>query len=102
MSGRMRFSSVLATVALPAALLLVSCGSPHYKGYQTRSYNIRGQHYQPLTIKSALYYSQEGIASWYDESKFFGLKRGNTSLGERGWGVSISQALTKHFQFLAV
>jgi rare lipoprotein A len=88
----MRFSSVLATVALPAALLLVSCGAPHYKGYQTRSYNIRGQHYQPLTIKSALYYSEEGIASWYDESKFFGLKRGNTSLGERVGRFDISGA----------
>lgn len=92
MLGRMRFSSVLVTLALPAALLLLSCGSPHYKGYQTRGYNIRGQHYQPLTVQSALYYSEVGIASWYDESKFFGLKRGNTSLGERVGRFDISGA----------
>jgi len=46
----------------------------------TRSYTIRGQFYKPLSAQQALTYDQTGIASWYDESKFFGLKRGNTSL----------------------
>ena len=63
------------------ALLLVSCGSPDYQGYQTRGYKIRGQYYQPMNVERALQYSDEGIASWYDESKFFGFKRVNTSLG---------------------
>ena len=32
------------------------------------------------------------MASWYDESKFFGLKRGNTSLGEKVYPMAISGA----------
>ncbi len=74
------------------ALLLVSCGSPAYNGYQTRGYSIRGQHYQPMSVESALHYSDEGIASWYDESSFFGFVRGNTSLGERVGHFDISGA----------
>ena len=89
---RMRLPIGLAFVALPTALLLGSCGTPNYKGYQTRGYTIRGQHYQPLSVESALHYSEEGIASWYDESSFFGFKRGNTSLGERVGRLDISGA----------
>ncbi|MDQ8192563.1 septal ring lytic transglycosylase RlpA family protein [Roseibacillus persicicus] len=72
------------------ALLLTSCGGGGYKGYQTRSYTIRGQHYQPLSVEQALTYRERGIASWYDESSFLGLKRGNTSLGEKvmPWHIS--------------
>ncbi|MDG2323632.1 MAG: septal ring lytic transglycosylase RlpA family protein, partial [Akkermansiaceae bacterium] len=40
----------------------------------------------------ALSYSSEGIASWYDESKLFGLMRGNTSLGERVMPFAVSGA----------
>jgi rare lipoprotein A len=71
-------------------MILVSCGGGGYKGYMTRSYTIRGVHYQPMSVNQALNYRQEGIASWYDESKFFGLKRGNTSLGEKVmvWDIS--------------
>lgn len=49
----------------------------------TRPYTVRGQHYSPLSVDDALYYKESGIASWYDESSFLGLKRGNTSLGEK-------------------
>lgn len=65
--------------------LLSSCASPSgdHKGYMTRSYTIRGIHYQPMSVDQALNYSETGIASWYDESSWFGLKRGNTSLGEK-------------------
>lgn len=71
-------------------VVLVSCGGGGYKGYMTRSYTIRGVHYQPMSVNQALNYRQEGIASWYDESKFFGFKRGNTSLGEKvmSWHIS--------------
>ena len=92
MLDRMRVPPLFAVVTLPLALLLVSCGSPDYSGYQTRGYNIRGQHYQPMSVERALHYSEEGVASWYDESKFFGLKRGNTSLGERVGRFDISGA----------
>lgn len=49
----------------------------------TRPYTIRGIHYQPMSVEEALYYDEEGIASWFDESTYFGLKRGNTSIGEK-------------------
>jgi len=73
-----------------ASLFLVSCGGGDHKGYMTRSYTVKGVHYQPLSVDQALNYKQEGIGSWYNESKFFGLKRGNTSLGEKvmAWDVS--------------
>lgn len=69
---------------LTVMVLLSSCASPSgYDGYMTRSYTIRGQHYKPMSVDQALNYSEVGIASWYDESKWFGFKRGNTSLGEK-------------------
>lgn len=70
--------------------LLISCGGGGAKGYMTRPYTIRGVHYQPMSVDQALRYRSEGIASWYNESKFFGWKRGNTSLGEKvmPWHVS--------------
>lgn len=81
---------ILLAVLAFSSVALVSCGGGSHKGYMTRAYTIRGQHYQPLTVDQALRYREEGIASWYDESKFFGLKRGNTSLGEKvqAWDVS--------------
>jgi rare lipoprotein A len=36
-----------------------------------------------MGVEEALGHSETGICSWYDESSFFGLKRGNTSLGEK-------------------
>lgn len=73
-------------------LALSSCGGNYgnYKGTQTQSYTIRGIRYHPLSVDQALYYKERGIASWYDESSFFGLKRGDTSLGEKvqPWHIS--------------
>ena len=81
-----------STLLALCALLLASCGGSYgnYKGTQTRSYTIRGTHYQPLSVDQALSYKERGIASWYDESSFLGLKRGNTSLGEKvqAWHIS--------------
>lgn len=54
-----------------------------YSGYQTRSYTVRGQTYHPMSVDAAVGHVETGICSWYDESRFFGLKRGNTSLGEK-------------------
>lgn len=69
---------------LLGALLLASCARPGgYEGVMTRSYTIRGQHYQPMSVDEALHYQETGEASWFNESKFFGLIRGNTSLGEK-------------------
>lgn len=72
-------------VGLSLCLLLVSCASRPggYKGYQTRSYTVRGQTYHPMSVEQALRFKETGICSWYNESSFLGLKRGNTSLGEK-------------------
>lgn len=74
-------------LSIAALLLLVtSCGFSRpggYKGYQTRSYTVRGQTYHPMSVESALDFEETGTCSWYDESGWFGLKRGTTSLGEK-------------------
>ncbi|MEN8693375.1 MAG: septal ring lytic transglycosylase RlpA family protein [Akkermansiaceae bacterium] len=82
--------SLALLLLIPWVAVLASCGSSGYEGYQKFGYTIRGQHYQPMSVDQALNYSEEGIASWYNESKFFGLKRGNTSLGEKvmPWHIS--------------
>lgn len=66
-------------------LLLASCAHPggDYRGYQTKSYHVRGRTYHPMPVDQALGHVESGTASWYDESRFFGLKRGQTSLGEK-------------------
>ncbi|MGD7652017.1 MAG: septal ring lytic transglycosylase RlpA family protein [Verrucomicrobiales bacterium] len=71
-----------ACITLP---FLASCASRPggYKGYQTRSYTVRGQTYHPMGVQQALNFRESGVCSWYNESKFFGLRRGNTSLGEK-------------------
>ncbi|MEJ6579971.1 MAG: septal ring lytic transglycosylase RlpA family protein [Akkermansiaceae bacterium] len=78
-------------VALLSAVF-TSCGAGGYRGFQTKGYSIRGQHYQPLSVEAALDYDEAGIASWYDESKYFGFVRGNTSLGEKVGRFDISGA----------
>lgn len=63
-------------------LALASCGHS-YRGYMTRPYTVRGQTYHPMSVEQALTYEETGTCSWYNESSFFGLKRGTTSLGEK-------------------
>lgn len=77
-----RAIALALAITLP---LLASCSSRlgGYKGYQTRSYTVRGQTYQPMSVDQALRFEETGTCSWYNESKFFGLKRGTTSLGEK-------------------
>jgi rare lipoprotein A len=76
---------VKSLVGLSLFLLLASCASRPggYKGYQTRSYTVRGQTYHPMSVEQALRFKETGTCSWYNESKFLGLKRGTTSLGEK-------------------
>lgn len=81
----------IGAVYLPVFLVFlsvvacISCSSKPggYSGYMTKSYTIRGQSYHPMSVSQALGYSEVGGCSWYNESSFFGLKRGNTSLGEK-------------------
>lgn len=82
----------LLFLSVLSCLALTSCGAGGYSGYQTKGYSIRGHYYQPLSVEAALDYDETGIASWYDESKFFGFVRGNTSLGEKVGRFDISGA----------
>lgn len=76
--------SRLAVIFGLAVFALSSCARPGgYDGYMTRSYTVRGQHYQPMSVDQALDYDETGVCSWYNESSFLGLKRGTTSLGEK-------------------
>ena len=86
------FQSALTAIGLTGCFALVSCGAPDYRGYQTKGYTIRGQSYQPMSVEGALDYEATGIASWYDESRFFGFVRGTTSLGEDVGRFDISGA----------
>lgn len=83
LSFRATYLPLLLVVA--SALTCISCSSKPggYSGYMTRSYTIRGQTYHPMSVSQALGHSETGGCSWYDESSFFGLKRGTTSLGEK-------------------
>ena len=78
-------SRAASAVAALVCCLLTSCFSRPggYDGYQTRSYTVRGQTYHPMSVSEALDFEETGTCSWYNESRFFGLKRGNTSLGEK-------------------
>jgi rare lipoprotein A len=68
-----------------AVFVFTSCFSRPggHAGYQTHSYTVRGQYYQPMSVDEALDFEETGTCSWYNESSFFGLKRGTTSLGEK-------------------
>ena len=75
----------LATLFAPI-LLLSNCARPEgYSGYMTRSYTVRGQSYRPMSVHQALGHEETGTCSWYNESSWFGLVRGTTSLGESVW-----------------
>jgi rare lipoprotein A len=75
----------LVAVCSVAVFVFPSCFSRPggHDGYQTRSYTVRGEHYQPMSVDEALDFEETGTCSWYNESSFFGLKRGTTSLGEK-------------------
>lgn len=77
--------SRLVVVCSVAAFAFSSCFSRPggHVGYQTSSYVVRGQTYQPMSVDQALDFQETGSCSWYNESSFFGLKRGSTSLGEK-------------------
>ena len=81
-------------IALFACTLVFTLGacSSGYQGYKMRPYTVRGQHYTPMSVKQALNYRATGIASHYDESKWFGLKRGTTAIGEKVMPFAVSGA----------
>jgi len=86
-----KFQRGLITL-LACCLVAMSLGacSSGYRGYKMSPYTVRGQHYVPMSIPQALDYRETGIASHYNESKWLGLKRGVTAIGEKmmPWSVS--------------
>lgn len=80
----MRFVRLIALTVV--SLLVAACSqSPKqndYRGYMTKSYTINGTRYQPMDVEQALCFSETGLASHYDESMFWGLWSGETSIGE--------------------
>ncbi len=84
MISKSKPSLVLAALTVAALILCLSCARPGgHEGYMTRSYTVRGETYRPMSVEAALQYEETGSCSWFNESKFFGLIRGNTSLGEK-------------------
>ena len=81
---------LLIIVPLGFSVLFSSCGSGGYTGYKNGPYTVRGQHYRPLNVEQSLRYKERGIASWYNESSFLGLKRGDTAIEEKvmPWHIS--------------
>ena len=77
-----RASRLWVLAMVPLLFVMSSCGAG-YRGYQTKPYTVRGQTYHPMSVAAALDYQETGTCSWYNESSFFGLKRGTTSLGEK-------------------
>ena len=62
----LRNITVSCTLAL-TALMMCSCGLSRpsgYKGYQTRSYTVRGQTYHPMSVEAALDFEETGTCSW--------------------------------------
>lgn len=67
------------------ALVVGSCAHPrgNYDGYKNATYTVRGQTYHPMSVDEAIRHTDVGTASWFNESKFLGLKRGDTAIGEK-------------------
>jgi rare lipoprotein A len=84
---------VVAILAVVGGLLalMVSCGGGSYEGYKWRPYTLRGVRYEPLHPQSAVGFTEEGIASHFDESRFFFFP-GKSAIGENQWSWSHAAA----------
>lgn len=59
----------LSRLLCAAALLLAACQQqnwPVYRGYKMKPYTVKGQHYVPMSVTSALRYREDGVASYYE------------------------------------
>lgn len=80
----------LVSLIILSSLGFVSCSSGSYEGYKNAPYTVKGERYHPLNVEQTLQYKERGIASWYNESTFFGFRRGDTAIGEKvmPWHIS--------------
>jgi len=70
---------------------LVGCGGSNYSGYKYKPYTIRGVRYYPMHPKDAVGFTQEGIASHYDESQLLFFP-GKSAIGEKQWSWTSAAA----------
>jgi len=84
------FHSRLALILATCAITLTASCSSGYRGYKMKPYTVRGERYYPMSVDQALNYQDSGVCSWYNESRFLGLKRGVTAIGEKmmPWDVT--------------
>jgi len=83
--------AVLVCGAAAALLVLAGCGGGGYAGYKFRPYTVRGVSYAPMAPAQALGFVEEGIASWFDESRLW-IFPGKSAIGERQWRWSRAAA----------
>jgi rare lipoprotein A len=72
-------------------VILSGCSSGPYEGYKYKPYKVRGQHYEPIHPPFATGFTEEGIASHFDESWLFFFP-GKSALGENQWPWSKAAA----------
>lgn len=80
----MRWRKLL--LVMGSGIFLVGCGGG-YEGYKYRPYVLRGERYEPMAPREAVGFVEEGIASHYDESRWFFFP-GKTAIGERQYSWS--------------
>jgi rare lipoprotein A len=66
-------------LVVSVASLLPGCGGGSYAGYKIGGYRVKGVRYQPLSPQEAIGYTEEGVASHYQEGWF--LFPGKDALG---------------------
>ncbi len=70
---------------------LAGCGGGGFSGYKFRPYTVRGVTYTPMAPAAAIGFVEEGIASWYDESRLW-IFPGKSAIGEKQWRWSRAAA----------
>lgn len=83
------FAQLTATLIV-VFFLLAGCGGG-YEGYKYKPYTVRGVYYTPMHPKASVGFTQEGIASHFDESHFFFFP-GKSAIGENQWSWSRAAA----------
>ena len=91
MVARLGRKFVQGVVMAGLAGLMASCGGGSYEGYKWRPYSIKGVRYEPMHPRSAVGFTEEGIASHFDESRLFFFP-GKSAIGENQWSWSHAAA----------
>ncbi len=85
----MRRTLIFCAIAL--VFLPAGCSTPKYRGYKYGPYSVRGRYYEPMDPRAALGFTEEGVASHFNEHRLIFFS-GRSALGERQWGWSRAAA----------